>query len=426
MADPHVPAPRMRINGFGILYAAMFIAATGNFAMMSLFPAIARVSGIPDAVMVAVQSVSAALSIVTTPLWAARSDIVGRKPVILTGIAGFALASLLTAGAIFIATHRLVPAIGGVAALVGSRALFGCVGMAAFPAIQAHIADQTPPAERTRALASIFSANGLGAVVGPALAPFLILPLIGLAGPQAIFALAGAAILAAAAIRLRIAPTASTAARPAPLPRLHILRQESVWPFVAYLAVVSGCQAANLQMIGFVVIDTIALPPIAAQPYSGAVLMAGAMTAVAIQLGLLRVIRVAPPRLMLCGLALVIIGNGVMCVAANYKLVALAFVLSSAGYACGIPAAVAGASLANPAARQGVVTGLVSAAASSGLLFAPVVAMLLYRHSPATAFVAIVIALSALLVRVVPRCVNSLSRPAATPATAAGAPIIVP
>jgi len=406
---------RGTVSGFPILYLAMFIAATGNFAMMSLFPTIARVSGIPDALMVAVQSVSAALSIFTTPFWAARSDLVGRKPVILTGIAGFTLASLLTAVAIYVASHRLVPVIVAVAGLMGSRALFGCVGMAAFPAIQAHIADETTPAQRTRSLASIFSANGLGAVLGPALAPFLLLPVIGLAGPQAIFALVGLSVLIAAATRLRFRPVERRTDRPAIVPKLQVLRHPSVWPFVAYLAVLSGCQAANLQMIGFVVIDTTRLTPIAAQPYAGLVLMAGAMAAVAIQLGVLRLIRAAPPILMITGTALVILGNLLMAMADGYPLVALAFVLSSAGYAFGVPAAVAGASLANPAAQRGTVTGLVMAASSSGLLFAPVLAMLLYRHSPAITFLAIAVALAALFLGIVPRCARSLSRLAQPP-----------
>jgi len=99
-----------------------------------------------------------------------------------------------------------------------------------------------------------------------------------------------------------------------------------------------------------------------------------------------------------------------MAMADGYLLVALAFVISSAGYAFGVPAAVAGASLANPAAQRGTVTGLVMAASSSGLLFAPVLAMLLYRHSPAITFLAIAVALAALFIGIVPRCARSLSR----------------
>src|SRR5690606_6318047 len=193
---------RPGIAGFPLLYVAMFVMATGNLAMISLFPAIARSSGIPDVAMVAVQSVSAGLSILAMPYWAARSDRIGRKQVILIGIAGFTLASALTAGAIFAAVHRLVPVVAGIAALIGSRAVFGSVGLASAPAIQAHIADETLPAQRTEALASIYSAQGLGSIVGPGLAPFLILPWVGLSGPLITFTAIGALVLAAAAWRL--------------------------------------------------------------------------------------------------------------------------------------------------------------------------------------------------------------------------------
>jgi MFS family permease len=275
---------------------AMFVMAAGNLAMMSIFPAIARSSGIPDALMVTVQSMSAGLSIFATPYWASRSDDVGRKRIIMLGIAGFSIASALTAIAIVVATHRLVPVAIAVAALAVSRMVFGGFGLAAMPAIQAHIADEAAPAERTRILTSLFSANGLGSIVGPGLAPFLILPVIGLAGPQALFAVIGAAILIAVRLKLPAKPRPPARSGSAIILRRHVLRLPSVWPFVAYATVLSGCQAANLQLLGFIMIDRTGLAPIAAQPFTGMALMGGAGMAVAVQLGLLRRMRRGPQR----------------------------------------------------------------------------------------------------------------------------------
>jgi MFS family permease len=393
-----------RIAGFPLLYVAMFVMATGNLAMISLFPAIARSSGIPDVAMVAVQSVSAGLSILAMPYWAARSDRIGRKQVILIGIAGFTLASALTAGAIFAAVHRLVPVVAGVAALIGSRAVFGSVGLASAPAIQAHIADETLPGQRTEALASIYSAQGLGSIVGPGVAPFLILPWVGLSGPLITFTIIGALVLVAAAWRLPRTGVRVPAATDRPRGKWATLRLSSVWPFVAYLAVLSGCQAASLQMLGFVVIDRLRLAPLAAQPLAGAAMMLGAAAAVTVQLGIMRLIRASPNRLMLAGGLLMVLGNVVMAVAGSYALVVLAFIMTSAGGAFGMPAAASGASLANTGDSQGAVAGMTSAALGSGLLIAPVIAMIIYRHSDAAAFLglaaALVIALMALLPRV--------------------------
>lgn len=387
--DHDMASTRPAIAGLPLLYATMFVIATGNLAMMSLFPAIARSSGIPDVAMVAVQSVSAGLSILTTPWWAARSDLVGRKPVILVGITGFTVASALTAGAIFAAVGGLLSVAAGVAALVLSRAVFGGVGMAAIPAIQAHIADETTPAQRTGALASLYSAQGLGSIVGPGIAPFLILPWVGLAGPQIAFTIIGGAVLAAVSWRLPSKGSRIAANVVRPSRNWQILLRSSVWPFVAYLAVMSGCQAASLQMLGFVVIDRLRLVPVEAQPLAGGAMTAGAIAAVAVQLGIMHRIKARPPVLMLAGSLLVVFGNVLMALAGTYGLVVAAFVLSSAGAAFAMPAAASGASIANSRDAQGSVAGMTSAAMGSGLLFAPVVAMLIYKQSAAAAFLTI-------------------------------------
>ena len=391
------------ISGFALLYATIFVMATGNLAMMSLFPAIARSSGIPDVAMVAVQSASAGLSILAMPFWAARSDRVGRKPVIVIGITGFAVASALTAGAIYAAVHGLLSVAAGIAALVCARAVFGSVGLAAAPAIQALIADETAPARRTGALASISSAQGIGSIVGPGIAPLLVLPWIGLAGPLVAFALVGCAVLVAVVAKLPRSEPPVCAANALRKGSWHTLRRGSVLPYVAYLAVLSGCQAASLQMLGFVVIDRLRLGPLEAQPFAGIAMMLGAAAAVAVQLGIMRRIRVAPSRLMVAGSVLTVAGYVVMALAPSYALVVLAYVLSSAGGAFAIPAAASGASLANPRDMQGTVAGLTTAALSSGLLIAPVLAMLIYRHSPAGAFVSIAVAVAGVSTVLLPR-----------------------
>lgn len=394
--------------GFALLYATMFIMAAGNLAMMSLFPAIARSSGIPDLAMVTVQSVSAGLSILAMPYWAARSDRVGRRPVVLIGIAGFTTASALTAAAIFTAVHGMVSVMVGIAALVVSRAVFGAIGLAAAPAIQAFVADETAPAQRTGSLASMYSAQGFGSIVGPAIAPLLILSWAGLAGPQIAFTLIGCVILISAAIRLPRKPVLTQRADDRGSGNWDTLRRRTVLPFVAYLAVLSGCQMASLQMLGFVVMDRLGLEPVESQPLASVAMMLGAAAAVIVQLGIIRRTRARATLLMVIGSALMVAGNVLMAIAPSYILVVIAYVLSSAGAAFGIPAAASGASLANSRERQGAVAGLISAASSSGLLIAPVFAMIVYRSSPVAAFLAIAAMSAVALIIFLPRASRCL------------------
>ena len=76
-----------------------------------------------------------------------------------------------------------------------SRALFGLFGAASNPATQAYVAERTRREERTEAMASLAGAFGLGTVLGPAIAPLFVLPIVGLAGPMFAFALIAAVML---------------------------------------------------------------------------------------------------------------------------------------------------------------------------------------------------------------------------------------
>ena len=59
-----------------------------------------------------------------------------------------------------------------------ARTIYGVFGSAAPIASQAYVADRTTPEQRTQAMSLLASAQGLGTVIGPALAPVFVLPLI--------------------------------------------------------------------------------------------------------------------------------------------------------------------------------------------------------------------------------------------------------
>src|SRR3546814_19929843 len=101
------------------------------------------------------------------------------------------------------------------------RSLYGALGSAAPPAVQAYIAARTDHEERTQALSLVSSSFGLGTVIGPAVAPFFILPIVGLAGPLPVFAVIGLILLTLLLWRLPPDPprlSAPGAAPPNPTP----------------------------------------------------------------------------------------------------------------------------------------------------------------------------------------------------------------
>lgn len=139
------------------------------------------------------------------PLGAA-SDQLGRKPVIIGGLLAFAVGSGLAAAG------------GSIWAVIAGRALQGAGAISA--AVIALLADMTPAAWRTRAMAvlgiSIGAAFSLAMVLGPVLA--------GLLGVPGVFWLTAALVVIAAAGVAWLVPAGPAIRATARRPRLALLR----------------------------------------------------------------------------------------------------------------------------------------------------------------------------------------------------------
>jgi len=96
------------------------------------------------------------MHLVLAPVWGGLSDRLGRRPVLLIGLAGTLVSSLVFAAA------------QSVLVLLLSRVLAGGLG-ATLNVAQAYAADESSPGRRTGAMGLIGAAYGVGFVVGPAI-----------------------------------------------------------------------------------------------------------------------------------------------------------------------------------------------------------------------------------------------------------------
>ena len=164
---------------FALMFLVMLTIAAGNTALQSILPALGRSLKVADSAVAAAFSVSALLWVIAAPFWANRSDRHGHRAMILLGIGGFSV-SLSLCG-LFLAAG-INGWIGGTAAFglfIAGRLIYGTFGSAAPPAVQALVAGETSREDRTRALTLLASAFGLGTILGPAIAPYLLLGHIG-------------------------------------------------------------------------------------------------------------------------------------------------------------------------------------------------------------------------------------------------------
>lgn len=380
-------------RSFAIIFAVSVATAMGNTGLISVLPAIGRSIGIPDPMVSAIFSLSALLWAFSSPGWARASDRFGRKPLMLVGLAGFTMSMTLCGVVVSAGLRHLAAPLVIFVLLLLARALFGLFGAASNPATQAYVAERTPLAARTQAMASLAGAFGLGTVIGPFLAPLFVLPGVGLAGPLFSFALIALAMLF---LVWRFLPDQKTPVE-AQRPRRPVVRgaarERPLWrdpriiPFLIYGFLVATCQTAQAQTLAFLIIDKVGLSPVAAQGYIATAMMFGAVAGLLAQWGLIRMFEMTPRQLLRWGVAVAGAGNLIVAAAPSgangFYVVVAGYALSCLGFGFARPGFTAGSSIAVGLDEQARVAGAIAAVNGINVIFAPGFVFLYQHFGPA-------------------------------------------
>ena len=390
------------MNGFGLsrerfllLFSVMLVAAAGNTAMQSLLPAIGRELGVADIWVAIVFSLSAVIWVVMAPHWAHRADRRGRRALMRLGLYGFIVSMLICGGAL---AAGLIGGLGATAVFVIftlGRTIYGGLGSASPPAVQAYIAARTEGQQRTSAMAALASSFGLGTIIGPAIAPLFIFEPLGLAAPLIVFAGIGVLVLALLILRLPDDTPRNPARGPivsypaiggvdAPPPESEAEPARLAWrdPRVLpwHLIGVTGGhgQAAMLGVIGFLVIDRLDLPLDHAQQWIAIVLIAGAAASLLAQWWLIPQLALEPRQLVVSGSLVAAAGTAMTGLSTTVYGITLGFALASLGFGLFRPGFTSGASLAVSPGEQNAVAGMVTSVNGVAYIAAPAVGVLLY------------------------------------------------
>ncbi|HVQ07117.1 MAG TPA: MFS transporter [Allosphingosinicella sp.] len=398
---------------FALLFSVMLVAAAGNTAMQSLLPAIGRELGVADIWVAIAFSLSAVAWVVMAPVWAHRADRRGRRALMRLGLAGFIVSMLICGGALAAGLAGLAgPTLVFTIFMLG-RTFYGAFGSASPPAVQAYVAARTEGHARTGALAVLASSFGLGTIIGPAIAPLFIFPPLGLSAPLIVFAGIGAIVLAGIALRLpddtpKSAARGPIVAYPAigggepaqagdPDQPIRLRwRDPRVLPWHIVGLVGGHGQAILLGVIGFLVIDRLALPLSDAQHWIAIVLMAGAGASLLAQWGLIPRLALSPRQLVIWGSLVAAAGCAVTGLADGVYGLTLGFALASLGFGLFRPGFTSGASLAVGFDEQNAVAGQVTSVNGMAYVAGPALAVAIYGLGLALPFLAIAALMTAL------------------------------
>jgi len=151
---PPAPTRREMLKQLSVLIATAAIDMIGFAMVLPLLPFYAlRLQASPETIGLLIASYSVA-QLATAPLWGRVSDRYGRRPALLAGLIGSAIAYVVFAFA------------GSVWLLFASRVIQGAGGGTTGVA-QAYVADTVGPRDRAQALGWLSAATSLGVMLGP-------------------------------------------------------------------------------------------------------------------------------------------------------------------------------------------------------------------------------------------------------------------
>lgn len=145
-----------RRSPLAALFLVVFVDLLGFGIVLPLLPRYAAIHQASGATIGMLQASFSLMQLVFMPFWGRLSDRVGRRPVLMVGLAG----SVVSYALFGLADSLLL--------LFVSRIAAGIFG-ATIGTAQAYIADVTPDAERGKGMAVIGAAFGIGFTVGPAI-----------------------------------------------------------------------------------------------------------------------------------------------------------------------------------------------------------------------------------------------------------------
>ncbi|MEQ9520613.1 MAG: MFS transporter, partial [Parvibaculum sp.] len=371
--------PEERRRAFGILFVSLLSLGMGQSLFFAVLPPIARELGMSEFETTMIFSLSALLWTLTSPFWGIRSDIIGRKPVMLIGLIGFGISTLGFAAVVMVGLWGWVSLGLMFPLLITVRAIFGTFGSGTMPAAQAYVADRTTRAERASGVASLGAAFGMGTVIGPGFAAAMATLHI-LAPFFAVSAIAfGGALFIWWMLPERTTPKQKVADRQKQRRRLKFT-DGRVLPWLLLGVVLSLAQSITMQLVAFYYMDTFNMQGHEATQFVSVGLMAMAMATIFTQMVVIQRFDLSVQFLLRVGAAVMIASFGILIAANAYGLFVSSLALAGVGFGFLRAGLSAGGSLSVSPRDQGAIAGLIGGTAATGHIINPMVGIPLYHY----------------------------------------------
>lgn len=380
---------RIRIG----MFFSVFVAMVGLMIIAPVMPPLIRELGLSETHSGLIISLGSIAMAVMGPVWGNLSDSKGRKPVIVFGFIGMFVSYMLFTAVMYLGLHDRISGVLLILLLIITRAMVGFFIPAVPSSAQAYIADVTDEKGRSAGMALLGAANGLGLVMGPAIAGGF--ALISLIAP--LYAGAFLPVIAVVAVLYLVPATKPVIQQKAP--RVNPFQKRVRLYLFAGLATMLGI--ITVQVIGgFYYQDQLGLTTQETAHMISLSLMISGVAMIVTQGLQMKKLKWSPKAMILIGAVLLMASMLLLLITGSLISYFIAFFLFGVGTGLMMPGFMAGASLAVSREQQGGVAGLVSAVQGIAAMISPILSTTLYRvdkHIP-FALIGIIVLLMALVV----------------------------
>lgn len=366
-----------------ILLISLVGMGFGFTVLFAILAPLGREVGFSELEISSIIAASSLTVFLTSPRWGRLSDRWGRKKVLLIGIFGYTLGTLLFASAFHLTLSGLLLPTAGFYALLLTRILHASVMSAMMPAASAYMADITDLSTRTKGMGAVGAATNLGNILGPAAggllaAITLLTPLwfgAALALVTALFVLFMLPESPAPRVDVKIK-------RDTPAARKLRYTDGRILPLIIVGVTMFMGMALVQQTLPFRFQDVLNLSGVETAQTFGLAMGVSALASLMSQLLIMQRIDLKPFQWMLVALPLLILAFFTMAMVESRALLMTAMAIQGAAMGLAGPAFMAGASLAVEPEEQGAVAGIAGSCGPLGFTLGPLVGGYLYQLEP--------------------------------------------
>lgn len=363
-------------RAFLVLFACMIALGMGQTVVFAVLPPLGREIGLAEIQVGAIVSASSIAFFLSSPQWGRLSDRRGRKVVILIGLLGYTVGTVLFASGFYAAMLGLLAPMAAFIVLTLTRMAQAMVMSATPPAASAYVADITSSSNRTRGMGGLGAANNLGAIIGPAVGGLL--AVISLLMPIYFAALM---TLIAALLVWRWLPDLPRPTQTLRRERLRFLDRR-ILPFVIVGVLMFAGFAIAQQTLAFRFQDLLGLTGRETARFFGFAMMTAASMSLLAQGLIVQRMELAPLTLLRIAVPILITAFILLTLAESRLPLFVGMGLMGLGMGMAAPGFMAGASLAVSQDEQGAVAGVTGACPPLGFTIGPLLGTALYQLDP--------------------------------------------